>query len=539
MSTDSASWMVVSSGMTHIDTQALVDDVVFLRNICHELDVQLHALGAIEGELCAHHCADLAHDVSAYGAHLSAQIASCADKLAYVACIHSAAEADAGAYQKTVRRLGGGAGALSWAGGLSTSRAIADAGKFVNPAMPFVLAPVGLVHGMTTIGTHGISFVYQPSDAGLGLRTQMDVAELSRLLNGSNSRSDVDVTRDAAAQASTFYAALGWLMFGRHAGVRISAQSLPGGAAALPSSRVLPGVASGGRPQTYCGSFGAAVYAADAMVRYPRHAPSPPQVSRAHGGGQQAEKVDTPLQASAALERIGQLRSSADEGQIEILHHVTVDANGQEHSAWSVMIRGTQKWGPGEDNPQDMLSNLQAVGQGDSDQLRSVKAAMEMSGIRAGEPVEFVGHSQGGIIAVQLAADQEIRSRYTVASVLTAGSPVAGFHPDMSVPMLNMENTRDIVPALDGGANSNRGQALTLHFDSEHLEHKQGKDNPIAAHDISTYTEAIRECESVDPERYRNIEQIHQWEEKRRTRLGITNATRTRSHIFDTRRVSE
>ena len=163
---------------------------------------------------------------------------------------------------------------------------------------------------------------------------------------------------------------------------------------------------------------------------------------------------------------------------------------------------------------------------------------MDMAGIKADEPVEFVGHSQGGIIAAQLAADPQVRSRYCVASVLTAGSPVAGFDPDSSVPMLNMENTRDIVPALDGGANANRGHALTLHFDSEHLERKQGQDNPIAAHDIATYTEAIRECESADAGRYRNIEDVHRWEEERRTRLGITEATRTRSYIFDTRRVS-
>ena len=244
------------------------------------------------------------------------------------------------------------------------------------------------------------------------------------------------------------------------------------------------------------------------------------------------------MKASEALERIGQLRSSADEGQIEILQHVTVDAEGTEHRAWSVMIRGTQKWGPGEDNPQDMLTNLQAVGQSNSDQLRAVKTSMDMAGIKSDEPVEFVGHSQGGIIAAQLAADPQVRSHYRVASVLTAGSPVAGFHPDSSVPMLNMENTRDIVPALDGGANANRGHALTLHFDSEHLERKQGQDNPIAAHDIATYTEAIRECESVDASRYRNIEDVLHWEEERRTRLGITEATRTRSYIFDTRRVS-
>ena len=538
MSGQCVSWMVVSSDTTRIDTEALVGDVLFLRRIREALDSQLGAAHSLNQELCAHQCGGVLQRLCALGAQLSEQIGSCADRLAYVASIHAAAEADAASYQKTVRRLGGSMAELSWAGGLTASRKIAGVGKYVNPYAPFLFAPLGIFHGIATISAHGLSFVHQPSDASLGLRTQMDVAELSRLVNGTSSRSDVEVTRDAAAQMSTLYAAMGWLMFGRHSGVRISAQSLPDGAPPGPASRVLSGVAQGGRPTQYCGSFGAVVYAVNAVAAYPPHTASPQsQVSRPQAGSKQ-EKVETPLKASEALERIGQLRSSADEGQIEILQHVTVDADGTEHRAWSVMIRGTQKWGPGEDNPQDMLTNLQAVGQSNSDQLRAVKTSMDMAGIKSDEPVEFVGHSQGGIIAAQLAADPQVRSHYRVASVLTAGSPVAGFHPDSSVPMLNMENTRDIVPALDGGANANRGHALTLHFDSEHLERKQGQDNPIAAHDIATYTEAIRECESADAGRYRNIEDVHRWEEERRTRLGITDATRTRSYIFDTRRVS-
>ena len=538
MSGQCVSWMVVSSDTTRIDTEALVDDVLFLRRIREALDSQLDAAHSLNQELCAHQCGGALQRLCALGAQLSEQIGSCADRLAYVASIHAAAEADAASYQKTVRRLGGSMGEFSWAGGLTVSRKLAGLGKYVNPYAPFFFAPLGVFHGIATIGTHGLSFVHQPSDASLGLRTQMDVAELSRLVNGTSSRSDVEVTRDAAAQMSTLYAAMGWLMFGRHSGVRISAQNLPDDAPSGPTTQVLLGVAQGGRPTEYCGSFGAVVYAVNAVAAYPPHTASPQsQVSRPQAGSKQ-EKVETPLKASEALERIGQLRSSADEGQIEILQHVTVDADGTEHRAWSVMIRGTQKWGPGEDNPQDMLTNLQAVGKSNSDQLRAVKTSMDMAGIKADEPVEFVGHSQGGIIAAQLAADPQVRSHYRVASVLTAGSPVAGFHPDSSVPMLNMENTRDIVPALDGGANANRGHALTLHFDSEHLERKQGQDNPIAAHDIATYTEAIRECESVDASRYRNIEDVLHWEEERRTRLGITEATRTRSYIFDTRRVS-
>ena len=543
MSDESVSWMLVTSSQTRIDTEALVDVVLSMRKIKDACDEQLNMLAGMIQDLRIHKCGEAADHFYSLGAHLSERMDTCAKKLAYVARIHSGAEADVRAYQRTCARLDGGLGVNIWGGGLVLSQKIGRFGKYLNPNLPFLMAPVGLVHGGAVVAAHGYSFVHQANDAELGIRTQYDVGEVARMLSGTNSHENAEVTRDAAAQASTFYAAMGWLMFGRHRGVKVSAQTLPAtdGEGAASRTRVLEGVADGGKVRTYCGPFGVALYAAHSVIAYPKHTPTVQQgkLGIVQGGnGEAPPNVNTPLQASAALERIGELRSSADEGQIEILQHVTTDEQGQERRSWSVMIRGTQKWGPGEDNPQDMLTNLQAVGQSDSDQLRAVKTAMDMAGIRSDEPVEFMGHSQGGIIAAQLASESDIRARYSVASVLTAGSPVAGFHPDPGVPMLNMENTRDIVPALDGAANTNRGNALTLHFDSEHLDVKQGSDNPIAAHDIGTYTQAIRECEQVNPQQNPNIGEVIRWEEQRRTRLGITDTTQTRSYIFDTRRVT-
>ena len=165
MSGQCVSWMVVSSDTTRIDTEALVGDVLFLRRIREALDSQLGAAHSLNQELCAHQCGGVLQRLCALGAQLSEQIGSCADRLAYVASIHAAAEADAASYQKTVRRLGGSMGELSWAGGLTASRKIAGVGKYVNPYAPFLFAPLGIFHGIATISAHGLSFVRQPSDA--------------------------------------------------------------------------------------------------------------------------------------------------------------------------------------------------------------------------------------------------------------------------------------------------------------------------------------------------------------------------------------
>ena len=224
MSDESVSWMLVSSSQTSIDTEALVDDVLSMRKIKDACDEQLEMLAGMIQDLRIHKCGEAADHFYSLGAHLSERMDSCAKKLAYVARIHSGAEADVRAYQRTCARLDGGLGVNIWGGGLVLSQKIGGFGKYLNPNLPFLMAPVGLVHGGAIIAAHGYSFVHQPKDAELGIRTQYDVGEVARMLSGTNSHENAEVTRDAAAQASTFYAAMGWLMFGRHSGVRDSVE---------------------------------------------------------------------------------------------------------------------------------------------------------------------------------------------------------------------------------------------------------------------------------------------------------------------------
>ena len=143
-----------------------------------------------------------------------------------------------------------------------------------------------------------------------------------------------------------------------------------------------------------------------------------------------ASLVPTPKEPTALLDHLASLDGSSNSGQFMILRHETPLGDGTSSRSWSVVVRGTQKWGVGASNPQDMLTNFQGVGGLDTDQKRAVLAAMEMAGIDKGEPVEFVGHSQGGIVAAELATDQTLCQDYSVVSALTAGSPIAGSVPE-------------------------------------------------------------------------------------------------------------
>ncbi len=238
--------------------------------------------------------------------------------------------------------------------------------------------------------------------------------------------------------------------------------------------------------------------------------------------------TNPPMTASALLYSLEDIPRVDQIGEIQILRH---DRPDRPKSSWSVVIRGTQEWFPGSANPQDLLSNFHEVAGQISDQHVAVLAAMDMAGIRPGDAIEFVGHSQGGAVALSLAASERVTSRFNVVSVLTAGGPV-GSVPDPSIRVLALENTADIVPSLDGRASSTVGNHVVVHFD------RSGYEAPpkVGAHGMSTYAEAakaLRERAATSEE----LSAFRKWEEARVESLGLGAAgVTTTSMVFASRR---
>lgn len=153
-------------------------------------------------------------------------------------------------------------------------------------------------------------------------------------------------------------------------------------------------------------------------------------------------QVSTPFTAQAALEG---LADPNPQGEVRIICH----ENAAGEKSWSVLVPGTKDWNPLSDNSQDMASNLMEVGDSRSPAQAAVIGAMELAGIAPGEPVELVGHSQGGAVAAHVAIDPYVQNRYTICSVLTAGAPSGSIeepHPGT----LNLVDTADLVPGLAG-----------------------------------------------------------------------------------------
>ena len=227
----------------------------------------------------------------------------------------------------------------------------------------------------------------------------------------------------------------------------------------------------------------------------------------------------------------------ADNGEIAIEEHVTVGEDGTTTRSWTVDIRGTQSFAIGQSGPQDMTTNLQGVAGMASDQLNAVMEAMDAAGISPEDAVEFAGHSQGGIMAAQLAADPGVRARYNVVSVVTAGSPTATVAPS-DVPILSYENSGDIVPGLDGNATRGDNVTTVRFHDYEATAHPE---DPVpSSHSAPLYVDEIRSTldaarSSSDP----GLGALAAAEAHRTQALGLTPGTQTTIHHYQTRRITQ
>lgn len=227
----------------------------------------------------------------------------------------------------------------------------------------------------------------------------------------------------------------------------------------------------------------------------------------------------------------------ADNGEIAIEEHLTVGEDGTTTRSWTVDIRGTQSFAIGQSGPQDMTTNLQGVAGMASDQLDAIMEAMEAAGIPPEEAVEFAGHSQGGIMAAQLAADPAVRARYNVVSVVTAGSPTATVAPS-DVPVLSYENSGDIVPGLDGNATRGDNVTTVRFHDYEAAAHPE---DPVpSSHSAPLYVDEIRSTldaarASSDP----GLSALAAAEAHRTQALGLTQDTQTTIHHYQTRRITQ
>jgi hypothetical protein len=204
---------------------------------------------------------------------------------------------------------------------------------------------------------------------------------------------------------------------------------------------------------------------------------------------EQQESLPIELDASPAglLER-ARLINERGAGYIEVLE---VDNGGGK--AYVVVIPGTQPESElGGDNPFDVAGIGEGLGYGSAQVNAAVLKALQAAGAEEGASVVAVGYSQGGIHAMNLAADEWFLAEYDVKYVLTAGSPVGNIHPDSGTNTLHLEHRQDWVPGSDGAASPDARNRVTVTL-TDDVRTPEGEDPGLGpGHQLSNYMAGAR-----------------------------------------------
>ena len=172
-----------------------------------------------------------------------------------------------------------------------------------------------------------------------------------------------------------------------------------------------------------------------------------------------------------------------------------------------VYIPGTKNWNPiAGKNPLDATSNLWAMhGPGVAASERAVSKAMGLAKVGAGDNVIFVGHSQGGLVAANLASASgsstkggarrdDSKPTYRVAGLVTLGAPIAHLAGKLEVPTLALEHTNDVVPKLSLKANPLTENWVTVSRETT-TDPTDTRNDLVEAHDLEAYRETAKQAD--------------------------------------------
>lgn len=180
-------------------------------------------------------------------------------------------------------------------------------------------------------------------------------------------------------------------------------------------------------------------------------------------------------------------------GQVRIDRFVTPDGRYK----YTVAIDGTRDWGTNGKEPFNLASNLNSYSGHDSESVRAVKEAMKKAGITGADEVEISGHSQGGMIASDIARSRE----FNVKHVTTFGSPVDQSVLPRGVDGLAIAHQNDAVPALGGTHLNTAPQGKQQHVVVAGPTTVPTAANPLPAHHIDGYrnTAAAMDAGAASP----------------------------------------
>lgn len=217
-------------------------------------------------------------------------------------------------------------------------------------------------------------------------------------------------------------------------------------------------------------------------------------VTRRDGGPDGA----MPTSAAECLELVAldQPVRGAEPGRLSIRRAEHDDGT----TSWLVTVPGTQDWmiGTGE-NVYDTDSNLRLVADEHAASVAAVTEAMVRAGIGPGDDVVLAGHSQGGLVATDVAVILTAAGHAGRVMAVTAGSPVGAVLPpggQTRAQVLAFNHAHDAVTGLQVGDNPTGPNVVTVERDL--LAEGSAYDSMSAQHDLGHYVDTARRAEGLD-----------------------------------------
>jgi hypothetical protein len=203
-------------------------------------------------------------------------------------------------------------------------------------------------------------------------------------------------------------------------------------------------------------------------------------------GTDERPAVTTPPPSVAGLIAELAVRNEGRHGEISV--SVVVGADGSRRAI--VDIPGTKSWNPVPTHDVTSVgTDIRALAGHDTAYEDGVLAALTAAGVTKDDDVMLVGHSEGGIVAVNAARDAVRSGRFRITHVVTAGSPIGRISRQLpeSVQVLALENSADVVPHCDAADNPDRRDITTVTATEQHF-------NIVDNHDLTDSYEPIADA---------------------------------------------
>ena len=186
--------------------------------------------------------------------------------------------------------------------------------------------------------------------------------------------------------------------------------------------------------------------------------------------------------ATGLAERIARIPKTDENGGSQIRIDTIRHSDGT--LTYEVYISGTQDFNlKNTTTPFDMTSNMRMIGHLPAGSMEAAREALRQAGVEPGDSVIFVGHSQGALLAHELAASGD----FDVKGVVEVGAPISGSTLPTGANGVSIAHTDDLVTALGVDRPTDPNQILVERqaFANKKVPH----DEAVPAHNRDRYLE--------------------------------------------------